>query len=209
VLNEHVPGSQELSDYKHWHPPTVGMHVTPGHQLTDPNRTVINPHDLYKATKSMDRVQNFLVDELHGIYGREGVRRGHVETVVKAIGNLTKVSDPGDSDDILPGEFRSMSKIQAMNSVLIKAGKKPIEHVPILKGVDLLPFDVQEDWMAKLQHNHLTKVLRHGAATGSISNLHGLHPVPGIAYGAEFGLTSAKALQPGLSHLKDVPTYSY
>ena len=209
ALNESVPGAHELAGYKPWHPPVVGMSVVPGHQFTDPNRTVINPHDLYRATKSMDRVQKFLVDELHGIYGREGVRRGHVETVVKALGNLTKVNDPGDAEHVLPGEFQSMSRVQAMNTVLVKAGKKPIEHTPILKGVDMLPFDVQEDWMAKLQHSHITKVLRHGAATGAISDLHGMHPVPGIAYGAEFGLTSTSASQPGLSHLKDVASYKY
>jgi len=209
VLNELVPGAKELTGHIPWQHPVVGMAVTPGHQLTDPNRTIVNPHDLYVATRSMTKVQNFLVDELHGIYGKEGVRRGHVETIVKALGNLTKISDPGDSEHILPGEFQSMSKIQALNTALIKAGKKPIEHTPILKGVGMLPFDVHEDWMAKLQHNNITKVLRQGAATGSISNIHGLHPVPGIAYGAELGLTSENSKQPGLGHLKDVPKYHY
>lgn len=209
ALNEPVPNAGGLAGHIAWQHLVVGASVTPGLSLTDPNRTVINPHDLYSATKSMTKVQNFLVDELHGIYGKEGVRRGHVETIVKALGNLTKISDPGDSEYILPGEFQSMSKVQALNNALVKAGKKPIEHTPVLKGVSMLPFDVQEDWMAKLQHNNITKVLRHGAATGSISDIHGLHPVPGIAYGAEFGLTSEKSKHPGLGHLKDVPGYAY
>jgi DNA-directed RNA polymerase subunit beta' len=209
LLHESLPRADELSGYKPWQPPVVGMSVTPGHQFTDPNRTVINPHDLYKATRSMEKVQNFLVDELHGLYKKEGVRRGHVETIVKAIGNLTKISDPGDAEGILHGEFQSASKVQAMNAELIKAGRKPIEHTPILKGVDMIPFDVHEDWMAKLQHNRLTSTLQQAAATAGVSHIHGTHPVPGIAYGAEFGMTSAKALTPGLGHLKNVPTHSY
>jgi DNA-directed RNA polymerase beta subunit len=208
-LHENLPRAPELSGYKPWSPPKVGDKVEAGQQLTDPNRTLINPHDLYKATKSMDRVHSFLTDELHGIYSREGVRRQHIETIVKAIGNLTKVRDPGDAENILPGEFQPYSKVRAMNVELVKAGKKPIEHVPVLKGVEVLPLSVQEDWMAKLQHNNLRATLQDAAATAGISYLHGLHPVPGIAFGAEFGLTSDHAKRPGLEHLKNVPAYSY
>ncbi len=208
-LHENLPRAPEMPGYKPWAPPKVGDKIEAGQQLTDPNRTLINPHDLYKATKSMERVQNFLTDELHGIYSREGVRRQHVETIVKALGNLTKVRDPGDAENILPGEFQPYSKVRAMNAELVKAGKKPIEHVPVLKGVDVLPLDLQEDWMAKLQHNNLRATLQEAASTAGISYLHGLHPVPGIAYGAEFGLTGEHAKRPGLEHLKNVPAYAY
>jgi DNA-directed RNA polymerase subunit beta' len=208
-LHEDLPRASEFPGYKPWTPPKVGERFEAGQQLTDPNRTLINPHELYKATKSMDRVQNFLTDELHSIYGREGVRRQHIETVVKALGNLTKVRDPGDAEDILPGELQPYSKVRAINAELTKAGKKPIEHVPVLKGVDMLPLEVQEDWMAKLHYNRLRETLQSAASTGAVSHLHGLHPIPGIAYGAEFGLTAAHAKRPGLEHLHNVPAYAY
>lgn len=209
LLYEDLPHAQDFAGYKGWTPPKVGMQVQAGQALTDPNRTLVNPHDLYRATKSMERVQNFLTDELHSIYGREGVRRQHVETIVKALGNLTKVRDPGDAEGILPGEFQPFSKIRALNAELVKAGKKPVEHVPILKGVKMLPFEIQEDWMAKLQHNNLRSTLMDAASVGSVSHLHGLHPIPGVAYGADFGLTSEHADRPGLERLKDVPAYAY
>ena len=208
LLSESLPNIGIVGQ-KVWESPQVGATVQAGQSLTDPNRTLINPHDLYRATKSMDRVQTFLTDELHGIYGREGVRRQHVETIVKALGNLTKVRDPGDAEGILPGEFQPYSRVRAINVELVKAGKRPIEHTPKLKGVKMLPFEIQEDWMAKLQHNNLRATLMDAAATGAVSNIHGLHPVPGAAFGAEFGMTQTHATRPGLEHLRHVPAYAY
>jgi hypothetical protein len=207
-LHENLPHATKIHGYKPWQPPKIGARVDAGTLLSDPNRTVINPRDLYKATNNMELVQNFLVDELKDIYG-DDVRKEHVETVVRAMGNLTKVRDPGDSKGILKGEFQPASQIRAMNRELVRAGKTPIEHSPVLKGVDTMPLAVQEDWMAKLQHTRLRDTLLEAAALGARSNLHGLHPVPGAAYGAEFGLTTSDSLKPGLGHLKDVPRYAY
>ena len=76
-----------------------------------------------------------------------------------------------------------------------------------MKGINVMPLKVQEDWMAKLNHEQLRGSLVEAAATLGSSDLHGLHPVPAIAYGAEIGLTSKhKALHP---HLADVPPYNY
>lgn len=208
-LFEQLPGTSNVPGYMKWKAPTVGMKVEAGQSLSDPNRTIVNPHQLYRATRNMERVQNYLVDELHGMYSKEGVRRQHVETMVKAMSNLTKIRDPGDDPNVLRGEFQAHSQIRAMNKDLIKQGKKPIEHSPVLQGVDVMPLSVQEDWMAKLQHNRLRDTLQEAAATGAMSNIHGLNPVPGVAYGAEFGLNVKHHLQPGLGRLKDVPKYSY
>jgi DNA-directed RNA polymerase subunit beta' len=207
-LHANLPGSAKMMGYKGWTPPKVGTVINAGAILSDPNRTVINPRDLYRATNNMEKVQNFLVDELHGIYGKD-VRRQQIETAVKAMSNLTKIRDPGDADDLLIGEFQPASVIRARNRELIKAGKQPIEHSPVLKGIDQMPQAVQEDWMAKMMHTELRKTMLESAAIAARSNLHGIHPVPGAAYGAEFGLTSEHANKPGLAHLKDVPRYAY
>jgi len=44
-----------------------------------------------------------------------------------------------------------------------------------------------KDWMAKLHGSYLQTNLLKDVQEGSQSNIHGTHPVPGIAYGAEFG----------------------
>jgi DNA-directed RNA polymerase subunit beta' len=193
-----------------WAPPKVGMQVTKGQVLSDPLRTLVNPHDLYKATGNMETVQNYLADQVHALYKGEGIKRKHVETVVKAMSNLTKIEAAGDYPGVLRGEFHPTSKIAALNRELIRAGKTPIEHKPVLKGVDIMPLSVQEDWMAKMQHIRLSKTLLDAAATGGTSNIHSLHPIPGMAYGAEFGLNQEHAKKRlALSHLHDVKGHEY
>lgn len=187
----------------------LGMHIAAGDSLSDPNRTFVNPHDLYKATGSIDKVQNHLAAEMYDLYKEEGIKRRHVETVVKAMSNLTKVVQPGDADGILRGEFQPLSVVQKMNSQLVKDGREPIEHVPVLKGVNMMPLSVQEDWMAKLQHQKLRTTIADSAAIGGSAHIHGLHPVPAIAYGAEFGLTSRDSAKPGYGHLKNVDRHHY
>lgn len=200
----------EKGEVAGWTPPKVGMKVEKGQLLSDPRRTLVNPHDLYKATNSIESVQNYLADEVYGLYKDEGIKRQHVETVVKAMSNLTKIDEPGDYEGVLRGEFHPTSKIHAVNRQLVKEGKKPIEHKPVLKGVDMMPLSLREDWMAKLQHQRLGQTILEAASTNGRSNIHGLHPVPGMAYGAEFGLNKETAKgRPSLQHLHDVAGHKY
>ena len=71
-----------------------------------------------------------------------------------------------------------------------------------------MPRVMQDDWMAKLNYNRLTKTLTDAAAEGSVSDLHGLHPIPGAAYGAEFGMTKKKH-HFRAPHLSDLPDWGY
>ncbi len=190
-----------------WTPPKVGQRIEAGDTLSDPSRSVVNPHDLYRATKNMERVQSHLVHELHDIYRPEGVRRQHVETLVRAMSNLTRVVDPGDARHVLKGEFQPASVVRALNRDLVKQNKRPVEHAPVLRGADVVPLEVQEDWMAKMNWQRLRGTLTEAAATAAFSDLHGTHPIPGVAYGAEFGMTSKDKLKK--PHLHDIPHFGY
>jgi hypothetical protein len=192
-----------------WSGVQVGMHVNAGDSLSDPGRTYVNPHDLYKATGSIDKVQHHMASEIYDLYKDEGIKRRHVETVVKALSNLTKVVSPGDAPGILHGEFQPLSVVQKTNMDLHKQGLRPIEHTPVLQGVNMLPLSLQEDWMAKLQHQKLRDTIASAAAMGGVSHLHGTHPIPGLAFGAEFGLTGSKSNLPGYGHLKTIPEHHY
>jgi hypothetical protein len=185
------------------------MHISAGDHLSDPNRSYVNPHDLYAATGNMEKVQNHMASEIHSLYKDEGVRRRAVETVVKAMSNLTKIHDPGDDETVLRGDFKPLSVVRKLNADLVKKGKNPIEHKPVLKGLDMMPLALQEDWMAKLQHQRLKETILEAASSGATSLIHGVHPVPGMAFGGEFGMTSAKSKLPGLKHLENVPEHHY
>lgn len=205
-LTDAIPGLPKPG-FVSWSPLKVGMRVNAGDPLSDPSRTFVNPHDLYKATNNMEVVQNHIVNELHSLYEDVGVRRPHFETLVKAMGNLTRVRDPGDAPNILKGEYQQASNVRAINRELVARGKKPVEHTPILQGINVLPLSVQEDWMAKLNFARLRGTLSEAAATGGRTDLHGVHPIPGMAFGAEFGMTSEHARTH--PHLKNVPRHGY
>jgi DNA-directed RNA polymerase subunit beta' len=208
-LHQNLPGAEVVEGYQSWNVPVVGQHFNAGDHLSDPNRTILNPHRLYEATGSIEKVQNHLTNEVYGLYQKEGIKRRAIETVVRAMSNLTRVRDAGDSDEVLRGEFRPMSTVHKMNQELLKNHQVPIEHEPVLKGIQAMPLALQEDWMAKLQHERLRGMLTEAAATAGVSHIHGTHPIPGIAFGAEFGLTSKDSLAPGREHLKNVPAHHY
>ena len=160
-----------------------GMEVKRGEKLSEGH---VNPHTLLAATKDIHSVQNHLVKEMQeGLYEKEGVRRRNVEVAVRAVTNLTKVKDPGNSahfhGDVLP-----RTEVEEFNRNLPK-GQKPIEHEPMLKGVREIPSLISSNWMARLNYQRLASTIQDAAAEGWKAELHGSHPIPGIAAGSEFG----------------------
>jgi len=162
---------------------TPGMQVQRGTPLS---AGPINPNELLPLA-GINKVQGYMSGELYNLYKNEGIRRRNIETAVKSMTNLTKVSDPGDHSEYLRGDFAPTSKIQAINKQLAAQKKKPIRHKPVLKGVKTLPLDVQTDWMARLNHENLGATVIDAANQGWGSDIHGAHPIPALAYGAEFG----------------------
>lgn len=164
----------------------VGTPVKKGDPIT---KGPVNPHDLLPLT-SISKVQGHLAGEMHSIYGQYGIKRRHSELMVRSLSNVTKVENPGDHPDLLPGDFTTTSQVYEWNKQNQKA--KPVVHTPVLRGVKTIPLDVQEDWMARLNHEHLKSTLVEAAQQGWQSNLHGLHPIPPLMYGAEFGKGTKK-----------------
>jgi DNA-directed RNA polymerase beta subunit/DNA-directed RNA polymerase beta' subunit len=158
-----------------------GAQVKKGDQLTS---GPVNPHELLPLT-TMSKVQGHLASELHGIYGNYGIRRRHSEVLVRALSDVTKVKDAGDHPDLLAGDFASTNQVYDWNKK--HPGEKPVTHTPILRGVKTIPLDVQTDWMARLNHEHLKSTIVEAAQQGWSSDLHGTHPIPGLLQGSEFG----------------------
>jgi hypothetical protein len=44
---------------------------------------------------------------------------------------------------------------------------------------------LESDWMARLAHRYLKGSLQQAAQFGETSDIHGTHPIPAYAYGAE------------------------
>jgi DNA-directed RNA polymerase subunit beta' len=60
----------------------------------------------------------------------------------------------------------------------------------IMRPIAMNPMN-DPDWIGRLAHRYLKGSLQQAAQTGEASELHGTHPVPGYAYGAEFGRGAA------------------
>jgi len=159
-----------------------GMQVRKGSALS---LGPVNPHEMLPLT-GVEPVQGYLSGELHKIYGPHGIRRRNTEMVVKALTNLTKIEDPGGHKDFIRGDYAPTSRVANLNRHAVK-GRQPIRHRPILKGVDMLPLDMQEDWMARLNHERLKDTVVSASQQGWTSKLHGKHPIPPVVFGPEIG----------------------
>tara|TARA_B100000131_G_scaffold318887_1_gene363662 strand:+ start:118 stop:783 length:666 start_codon:yes stop_codon:yes gene_type:complete len=171
----YVPATQDVSVRK-------GQKIQKGTALSD---GLVDPRGLL-ALRGLQDVQDHLTTEITGVLGTAApVKRRNVEVVVKAMTDVTRVDDPGDHPDWVPGDMQSYAAVRSWNSE--NKGKKVVTHEPVLKGVNALPLSVQEDWIARLGYNNLQRTLVEAAREGWKSNVHGFHPVPALAYAKEFG----------------------
>jgi DNA-directed RNA polymerase subunit beta' len=164
----------------------VGEEIEKAEALSEGRK---NPHDILAVTKNMSAVRTHLADSLNELYvettGNE--RRRNIETVIRAMTDLTRIEDPGDDYTYLRGQLVPMSEIERKNKELRSMGKREIKHIPQLKAMNKMPLAGQEDWMARLNFQQLQRTFVEGGAQNWKSDIHG-HPIPGIAHGAEFGL---------------------
>lgn len=154
----------------------VGSTVKAGDPLSE---GIINPHELLPLA-GLDAVKQSMTDQLSSSY--DGVRKRHVEMVVRSLTDTAQVEDPGGRTDVMRGDMVSASRLAQMNAT----GDSKIKYRPVLKGVNYLPLQ-SDDWAAKLNFNRLRDTITQGAAQGHRSNIHGTNPLPGLMYGAEFG----------------------
>lgn len=161
-----------------------GQPLTGG--LQDPKKVL--------ALRGIREVQDYLADQMQTVLQTATpVKRRNVEVVVRTMTNVSKVTNRGGQAEWIEGDVRPTSVIQEYNA---KHKENPVLFAPILKGVDVLPTEVSEDWVARLNFQNLTRTITQAAREGWRSNIHGFHPVPAAARGVEFG-RAEKHLKPG------------
>jgi DNA-directed RNA polymerase subunit beta' len=189
---------------------------------------IVQPQELVRL-KGMLPAQEYISDQIHDAFDKQGVKlkRKVVETVVRSVGNTTKILDPGGStfipgdvapwtvvedynnsslgdipvDDSLghtlledvpgakkgePISDRVKLLMQRLGKSKVTVGPKRIEHEPFLSGIQEVPF-LRKDWMSQMGYRNIKDTIISGASEAWDSDLHGYAPVPGFAYGAEFG----------------------
>jgi len=116
------------------------------------SRGIVHPKELVELTGDLGRAQNLVADEIQRAYHGQGVplKRRAIETVLRSVGNTTRVLDPGSSS-FLPGDLAPWTVVQDFNRKTI--GKVPVssseghvlrEPVPGLKPGDIIDERVKE-----------------------------------------------------------------
>lgn len=80
-----------------------------------------------------------------------------------------------------------VEKIQQQGIRTVKANPAPISFEPVLKGIRTLPL-TRRDWLSQMAFSHIKDAIKLGIPEGWKSDLHDTSPIPGIIYGAEFGM---------------------
>lgn len=152
----------------------------------------VNPHDLLEHA-GLEKTRKYLVEELHKVYSNHGVRRRHTEALVRQMTNVVEViSDP--EHEFAPGDFSTRTRISNINAERTKNGDPVIKVRPKLKRIqDSVLLNSEGDFLAAMNYREIQKTFVRAATYGEKSDLHGTNPIPGVAYGAEFG----KGKKPG------------
>jgi DNA-directed RNA polymerase subunit beta' len=163
-----------------------GQRVTPAEAITD---GPCNPHDIleiffnsYKeiygirdaALMSLQKVQEFLVDEVQRVYQSQGVDISdkHIEIVVKQMTSKVRIDDGGDTTR-LPGEFVDLRQVEDINDAMLITGGKPAEYTPILMGITKASLNT-DSFISAASFQETTRVLTEAAIEGKSDWLRGL-----------------------------------
>ena len=93
-------------------------------------------------------------------------------------------------DGVTPEKILSEKDIAVLKQKGIKsvrANPDPVDIEPVLKGINTIPL-TRRDWLSQLAFRHLKDAIKIGVPEGWQSNLHDTNPIPGVIYGAEFGM---------------------
>ena len=175
---------------KHFVPKELGLGVTKG-QIVQSGDLLskggsIKPQELLEYTGSINRVRDYIVDELAQNYSKEGgayVKRKLIETIVRPLTDKATVLDPGDAGTmfgVYPGDLLQMNAIKDMNRKLREAKKKEIQFNPTLYGINSAPF-TSGDFVGMLIHERLKDQLSKAPALALSTDLEVGHPMARLA----------------------------
>lgn len=144
-----------------------------------------NLHDVL-STQGIEAVQQHMTNRIGDIYGREGVLRRHVELTVRNAAGLVHVQDPGGHTGILRGDYLMKPIADELNRT--NPDKTAIKYEATLKPMKSLPQRSQPDFLARLMGENIARSLTIAAQHGHTSDTAGIHPIPGLAHGASYGV---------------------
>lgn len=157
----------------------IGQKVKAGQQLTE---GPINLHKLLDAA-GIEETRKYMLQQMHLVYGEYGVRRRHIEMLLK---NLTGVLEVESDDEVefAPGDRITKQQLARINADRKEQKKETIKAKPIIIGINqAVRVATEGDFLAQMNYQHVRTSLLDGAAHGAKSAIHGYNPIPGLVLG--------------------------
>ncbi len=147
-----------------------GDRVYAGEPLTD---GAINPHDML-IVKGDKEVQEYLVNEVQGVYRLQGVSINdkHIEIVVKQMLSFVQIIDSGDTI-LLEKDIIQKSVVDKVNKKIQQKGKKPARYHSKLLGVSKASLS-GGSFISAASFQETTRILTEAAVAGQTDYLKGL-----------------------------------
>ena len=145
-------------------------HVKAGDRLCE---GPIDPHDILRI-KGPNAVQEYLVNEIQGVYRLQGVKINdkHIEVIIRQVLQKIKILDVGDTN-LLEGEVVDKIKLIDENNRVLNEGGNPATYESLLLGITKASLST-ESFISAASFQETTRVLTEAAINGKIDNLMGL-----------------------------------
>ncbi len=126
------------------------------------------------ALLSLQRVQNFLVNEVQSVYQSQGIDIAdkHIEVIVRQMTSKGRIDDGGDTT-MLPGELVEIHQVEQVNEAMSITGGAPAEYTPMLLGITKASLNT-DSFISAASFQETTRVLTEAAIEGKSDWLRGL-----------------------------------
>jgi DNA-directed RNA polymerase subunit beta' len=126
------------------------------------------------ALRSLQKVQEFLVNQVQSVYQSQGVDISdkHIEVVVKQMTSKVRIDDGGDTTR-LPGELVDLHQVEQINEAMAITGGVAAEYTPVLMGITKASLNT-DSFISAASFQETTRVLTEAAIEGKSDWLRGL-----------------------------------
>ncbi|MDJ0675935.1 MAG: DNA-directed RNA polymerase subunit beta'' [Calothrix sp. MO_167.B42] len=162
-----------------------GEMVSAGQPLTDGPS---NPHEILEtffnlgsedgvyacANHALQKVQNFLVNEVQSVYQSQGIDIAdkHIEVIVRQMTAKVRIDDGGDTT-MLPGELIELRQVEQVNEAMAITGGARAQYTPVLLGITKASLNT-DSFISAASFQETTRVLTEAAIEGKSDWLRGL-----------------------------------
>jgi DNA-directed RNA polymerase subunit beta' len=148
----------------------IGDKVEAGEQICD---GVVSSHDILKV-KGYTKVNEFLLNEIQGVYRLQGVdiNEKHISVIIRQMLRKVEVVNPGDTE-FISGQNVDKIRFYKENDKIIQQGGQPAKARPILMGLTKASL-FTESFLSAASFQETPRVLSSAALKSARDTLDGL-----------------------------------